>query len=147
MKGAQVSGNLTTESRSIESGQGKSMWLFPLRLLWRGGGVWGQAPELETRNLKKNKKFSFNIYSDFLLTQSYFHWLGSWVCPEVEGQRGAVDRGRALSDNGRALFKRAGRWLMKAGRGALLFCTRGGTDYLMILCCRWLPAGIKWPSK
>ena len=30
MKGAQVSGNLTTESRSIESGQGKSMWLFPL---------------------------------------------------------------------------------------------------------------------
>ena len=42
-----------------------------LRLL--GRGVWGQAPELETRNLKKNKKFSFNIYSDFLLTQSYFH--------------------------------------------------------------------------
>ena len=30
MKGAQVSENLTTESRSIESGQGKSMWLFPL---------------------------------------------------------------------------------------------------------------------
>ena len=28
-----------------------------------GGGVQGQAPELETRNLK-NKKFSFNIYSD-----------------------------------------------------------------------------------
>ena len=45
-----------------------------LRLLGRGG-VWGQAPELETRNLKKNKKFSFNIYSDFSLTQSYFHSL------------------------------------------------------------------------
>ena len=33
MKGAQVSGNLTTESRSIQSGQGKSMWLFPLRFV------------------------------------------------------------------------------------------------------------------
>ena len=33
MKGAQVSGNLTTESRSIESGQGESMWIFPLRIL------------------------------------------------------------------------------------------------------------------
>ena len=39
--------------------------------------------------------------------------MGGW-------QRGAVDRGRAL-------FKRAGWWLMKAGCGALLFCTRGGT--------------------
>ena len=28
VKGAQVSENLTTESRSIESGQGKSMWLL-----------------------------------------------------------------------------------------------------------------------
>ena len=36
-----------------------------LRLL--GKGVWGQAPELETRNLKKNKKFSFNIYSGLSL--------------------------------------------------------------------------------
>ena len=75
-----------------------------LRLL--GRGVWGQAPELETRNLKKNKKFSFNIYSDFLLTQSYFHWLGSWVRPEVEGhcwqRQGAVQKGRAVAYEDRA---------------------------------------------
>ena len=37
MKGAQVSGNLTTESRSIESGQGKSMWLFPLSIFEKPG--------------------------------------------------------------------------------------------------------------
>ena len=31
-----MSENLTTESRSIESGQGKSMWLFPLSLTQHG---------------------------------------------------------------------------------------------------------------
>ena len=53
------------------SGKGTSANIGGIKVT--GEGVWGQAPELETRNLKKNKKFSFNIYSDFLLTQSYFH--------------------------------------------------------------------------